>query len=44
MLERGTDAILMEESLEQHAIMRSRNQVEAVIAEMEKRRPNFEDA
>jgi len=43
MWERETDAILMEESIEQHAIMRSRNQVEAVMAEMERRRPNFED-
>ena len=43
MFERGTDAILMEESIEQHAIMRSRNQVEAVMAEMERREPNFED-
>lgn len=43
MLERDTDTILMDESLEQHAIMRSRNQVEAVMAEMEKRRPKFED-
>lgn len=43
MVERGTDAILLEESIEQHAIMRSRNQVEAVMAGMEKRRPKFED-
>ncbi|KUO51493.1 MAG: enoyl-CoA hydratase [Sphingomonadales bacterium BRH_c3] len=43
MVERGTDAILLEESIEQHAIMRSRNQVEAVMAGMEKRKPNFED-
>ena len=43
MLERGTDAILLEESIEQHGIMRSRNQVEAVMAGMEKRRPTFED-
>lgn len=43
MYERETDAILMEESIEQHAIMRSRNQVEAVMAEMERRKPNFED-
>ncbi len=43
MFERQTDAILLEESLEQHAIMRSRNQVEAVMAEMERRKPNFED-
>ena len=43
MVERGTDAILLEESIEQHAIMRSKNQVEAVMAGMEKRKPNFED-
>jgi enoyl-CoA hydratase/carnithine racemase len=43
MFERETDAILMEESIEQHAIMRSRNQVEAVMAEMERRKPDFED-
>jgi len=43
MVELGTDAILMEESLEQHAIMRSKNQVEAVMAGMEKRTPKFED-
>lgn len=43
MVERGTDAILLEESIEQHAIMRSKNQVEAVMAGMEKRRPRFQD-
>jgi len=43
MYERDTDAILMEESIEQHGIMRSRNQIEAVMAEMERRKPNFED-
>jgi enoyl-CoA hydratase/carnithine racemase len=43
MWERETDAILLEESIEQHAIMRTRNQVEAVMAEMERRKPNFED-
>ncbi|NCP15341.1 MAG: crotonase/enoyl-CoA hydratase family protein [Sphingomonadales bacterium] len=43
MWERETDAILLEESIEQHGIMRSRNQVEAVMAEMERRQPNFED-
>lgn len=43
MMERGTDAILLEESIEQHAIMRTRNQVEAVMAGMEKRQPKFED-
>ena len=43
MWERETDAILLEESIEQHGILRSRNQVEAVMAEMERRKPNFED-
>lgn len=43
MIDRGTDAILLEESIEQHAIMRTRNQVEAVMAGMEKRPPKFED-
>lgn len=43
MVERGTDAILLEESIEQHGIMRSKNQVEAVMAAMEKRRPNFDE-
>lgn len=43
MIDRETDAILLEESIEQHGIMRSRNQVEAVMAAMERRRPNFED-
>ncbi|MEP2550879.1 MAG: crotonase/enoyl-CoA hydratase family protein [Marinomonas sp.] len=43
MLERSTDEILMEESIEQHAIMRTKNQMEAVMAGMEKRKPNFDD-
>ena len=43
MLERGTDAILLEESIEQHGIIRSRNQMEAVMAGMQKRAPDFED-
>lgn len=43
MIERGTDAILLEESIEQHGIMRTRNQVEAVMAGMEKREAKFED-
>ena len=43
MIERNTDAILLEESIEQHAIMRSKNQVEAVMAGMEKRQANYED-
>ncbi|MEO1729555.1 MAG: crotonase/enoyl-CoA hydratase family protein [Pseudomonadota bacterium] len=43
MWERDTDAILLEESIEQHAIMRTPNQIEAVMAAMQKRKPNFED-
>ena len=43
MMERDTDAILLEESIEQHGIMRTKNQVEAVMAGMQKRVPNFED-
>jgi len=43
MVERDTDAILLEESIEQHAIMRTKNQVEAVMAGMEKRTANYED-
>ena len=43
MMERDTDAILLEESIEQHGVMRSRNQIEAVMAGMEKRDPKFED-
>ena len=43
MVERETDAILLEESIEQHAIMRTKNQIEAVMAGMQKRAPKFED-
>ncbi len=43
MLDRDTDAILLEESIEQHAIMRTQNQMEAVMAGMQKRAPKFED-
>jgi enoyl-CoA hydratase/carnithine racemase len=43
MLERDTDTILMDESIEQQAIMRTKNQIEAVMAGMEKRAPNFTD-
>lgn len=43
MIERDTDAILLEESIEQHAIMRTPNQIEAVMAAMQKRAPKFED-
>ena len=43
MTDRETDAILLEESKEQHAILRSKNQVEAVKAGMDRRRPDFDD-
>ena len=43
MAEEGNDALLMQESIEQHAIMRTKNQVEAVMAGMAKRKPDFED-
>jgi enoyl-CoA hydratase/carnithine racemase len=43
MVERDTEAILIEESVEQDALMRSPNQIEAVMAEMQKRKPKFED-
>jgi len=41
MREEGEDAILMAESVEQDAIIRKPNQVEAVMAEMQKRAPVF---
>ena len=43
MREEGEDAILMAESEEQDQIIRKPNQVEAVMAEMQKRAPNFSD-
>lgn len=43
MQDRDTDAILLEESIEQLAIMRTKNQMEAVMASMQKRTPKFED-
>lgn len=43
MPEADTDALLMEESLEQHGIIRSKNQIEAVMAEMERRKPRFQE-
>ena len=43
MQEQGEDAILLAESREQDGIMRTPNQVEAVMAEMEKRPPRFAD-
>ncbi|QYJ06890.1 crotonase/enoyl-CoA hydratase family protein [Qipengyuania flava] len=41
MHEEGEDAILMAESVEQDGIIRTPNQVEAVMAEMQKRAPVF---
>lgn len=43
MPEADTDTLLMEESLEQHGIIRSKNQIEAVMAEMERRKPQFQE-
>lgn len=43
MHEESADRLLIEESREQHAIMRSPNQVEAVMAGMEKRKANYAD-
>jgi enoyl-CoA hydratase/carnithine racemase len=44
MTDRPTDEILLEESIEQHKVLRTPNQIEAVMAGMEKRRPKFSDA
>lgn len=43
MADRDTDTLLMEESREQQAIMRTKNQIEAVMAGMAKRKPRFDD-
>jgi enoyl-CoA hydratase/carnithine racemase len=43
MHEESGDAILLEESVEQQAIMRTKNQIEAVMAGMAKRKPDFDD-
>jgi enoyl-CoA hydratase/carnithine racemase len=43
MQEEGEDAILLAESEEQDKIIRTPNQVEAVMAEMQKRAPSFTD-
>ncbi len=43
MHEEGEDAILLAESREQDGIMRTPNQIEAVMSEMEKRPPRFTD-
>lgn len=43
MQEEGEDAILMAESVEQAAVIRTPNQIEAVMAEMQKRTPKFSE-
>ncbi|MEO0906566.1 MAG: crotonase/enoyl-CoA hydratase family protein [Pseudomonadota bacterium] len=43
MVDLDTDAILQAESDEQHEIMRTKNQIEAVMAGMQKRAANFDD-
>lgn len=43
MADGDVDTILMEESIQQHALLRGRNQIEAVMAGMANRPPNFED-
>lgn len=43
MQEATTDEILLEESVEQHGIMRTKNQIEAVMAGMGKRKAEFTD-
>ena len=44
MLDQSGDSILMAESIEQAAVMRRPNQVEAVMAGMQKRAPKFTDS
>lgn len=43
MYDADTDGILQAESDEQHAIIRTKNQIEAVMAGMQKRAANFDD-
>lgn len=43
MVDRDANTILLEESIEQHALIGSRNQLEAVQAVTEKRPPKFDD-
>lgn len=43
MHDQQTDEILVEESVEQASVMRKPNQIEAVMAEMQKRAPKFSD-
>jgi enoyl-CoA hydratase/carnithine racemase len=42
-LEASTDQILMEESIEQQKLIGSKNQIEAVMSQMEKRKADFVD-
>jgi enoyl-CoA hydratase/carnithine racemase len=42
-LEASTDEILMEESIEQQKLIGSKNQIEAVMSQMEKRKADFVD-
>lgn len=42
-LEASTDQILMEESIEQQKLIGSKNQIEAVMSQMEKRKADFTD-
>lgn len=44
MADKGEDALLMEESLEQHRVIGTKNQMEAVMAGMEKRKAVYDDA
>ena len=43
MQDKTTEQLLLEESYEQHGLLRTRNQVEAVMAGVQKRAPKFED-
>lgn len=43
MHEADMDTILLEESIEQHKVIRTPNQIEAVMSQMEKRKANFRD-
>ncbi|MXO76039.1 crotonase/enoyl-CoA hydratase family protein [Altererythrobacter aerius] len=44
MADKSTDDLLMEESREQHALLGSKNQMEAVMSGMEKRKARYDDA
>jgi enoyl-CoA hydratase/carnithine racemase len=43
MADKNTADLLLEESLEQHPLLGSKNQMEAVMAGMQKRKANYED-